>query len=202
MPLTRKVTDLLVPIRDYAVTNEDSPLSEAILALRKVYCQVEVGKCTEAGHRNILVLDSKKRSVGILDFRTILKVLIPEIAGGLTERLEAIGVSVAFAQADSPELDESRLSFQARVIKNSDTKVKHVMLKVRGVIQAQDDLLSALKLMYANKITVLPVYDNGDLIGVLRESDLFLTVADIVTNSVSAAWTGSWSHCDSITFRP
>ncbi len=182
MPLTRKVSDLLVPIRDYAVTNQDSPLSEAILALRKVYCQIEVGKCTEAGHRNILVLDSTKRLVGILDFRTILKVLIPEIAGGLTQRFESIGVSVAFAQADSPELDESRLNFQSRVIKNADTRVKHVMLKIRGVIQAQDDLLAALKLMYANKITVLPVYDNGDLIGVLRESDLFLTVADIVNN--------------------
>ncbi|MDA8405903.1 MAG: CBS domain-containing protein [Deltaproteobacteria bacterium] len=182
MPLTRKVTDLLVPIGDYAVTNEDSPLSEAILALRKVYCQVEVGKCTEAGHRNILVLDSRKHLVGILDFRTILRALIPEIAGGLTQRLEAIGVSVAFAQADSLDLDESRLSFQARVIKNADTKVKHLMLKVRGLIQAQEDLLSALKLMYANNITVLPVYENGDLIGVLRESDLFLTVADIVSN--------------------
>ncbi len=182
MPLTRKVTDLLVPLRDYAVTDEDSSLAEAILALRKVYCQVEAGKCTEAGHRNILVQDSKQRLVGILDFRTILKVLIPEIAAGLTERLESIGVSVAFAQADSSELDESRLSFQSRVIRNADTKVKHVMLKIRGVIQAQDDLLAALKLMYANKISVLSVYDNGDLIGVLRESDLFLAVADIVNN--------------------
>jgi CBS domain-containing protein len=181
MPLTRKVADLLVPINDYALVSEDSPLSEAILALRKLYCQVEIGKCTEAGHRNILVLDSKRRLVGILDFRTILRILIPEIAGGLTARLEALEVSVAFAQADSAELDESRLSFRARVIKNADTKVGHVMLQVKGVIEAEDDLLKALKLMYANKITVLPVYDKEELIGVLRESDLFLMVADIVT---------------------
>jgi CBS domain-containing protein len=181
MPLTRKVSDLIVPLNDYAVVNQDSPLSEAILALRKVYCQVETGKCTEAGHRNILVLDSSKKLVGILDFRTILQVMIPEITGGLTDRLEALGVTMAFAQAASLELDESRLSFRARVIKNADTKIKHVMLKVKGVIEAQDDLLTALKLMYANKITVLPVYDGPELIGVLRESDLFLTVAEIIT---------------------
>ena len=181
MPLTRKVKDLLVPIKDYAIVNEDRPLSDTIMALRKVYCQVEIGKCTEAGHRNILVLDSQNKLVGILDFRTILRVLIPEIAGGVTERLMALGVSAAFAEAGTEELDESLLSFRARVIKNADTKVKQVMLKIRGIIQAEDDLLKALTLMYGNRVTVLPVYKNEELVGVLRESDLFLAVADITT---------------------
>jgi CBS domain-containing protein len=181
MPLTRKVKDLLVPIRDYAVVNEDRPLSEAINALRKVYCQIEMGKCTEAGHRNILVLNSQNKLVGILDFRTILRVLSPEIAGGLSDRLQALGVLAAFAEAGTEELDESRMSFNARVIKNSDIKVKQVMLKIRGTIREEDDLLKALNLMYGNKVTVLPVYKNEELVGVLRESDLFLTVADITT---------------------
>lgn len=180
MPLTRKVKDLLVQIRDYAVVNEDSPLSEAIKALRKVYCQVETGKCTEAGHRNILVLNAQNNLVGILDFQTILKVLVPEISGGVTERLQAIGVLAAFAEAGTEDLDESRLSFRARVIKNADTKIKQVMLKIRGTIQAEDDLLKALSLMYKNRITVLPVYENKELVGVLRESDLFLSVAEII----------------------
>jgi len=181
MPLTKKVKDLLVPIRDYAVVNEDRPLSDAITALRKVYCQVETGKCTEAGHRNILVLNSQNKLVGILDFRTILRVLIPEIAGGLTDRLEALGVLAAFAEAGTKELDESYMSLNARVIKNSDIKVKQVMLKIRGIIQEEDDLLKALTLMYGNKVTVLPVYKNEELVGVLRESDLFLAVADVTT---------------------
>jgi len=93
----------------------------------------------------------------------------------------ALGVSAAFAEAGTEELDESRLSFRARVIKNADTKVKQVMLKIRGIIQAEDDLLKALTLMYGNRVTVLPVYKNKELIGVLRESDLFLAVADITT---------------------
>ncbi|MGC8658149.1 MAG: CBS domain-containing protein [Desulfomonilaceae bacterium] len=180
MPLTRKVSDLLVPLKDYAVVNENSPLSEAILALRKLYCQVETGKCTEAGHRNILVLDSKENLIGILDFRTILKVLIPEIAGGLSGKLQAMEVTVAFAQAGSLEEDESRQSFRSRVIKNSGIPVKQIMQKIRGSLEVQDDLLTALKILYENKISVLPVHDNGKLIGVLRESDLFLAVADIV----------------------
>jgi CBS domain-containing protein len=180
MPITKKVRDLLVPISEYAVTTMDKPLREAVPALRKLYCQVEDGKCTEAGHRTILVLDNAGKLVGILDFKSILKVLIPEIAGGLTAKLEALGVSIAFAQAGTADLDEARLSFRARVLKNAETQVGEIMLKIRGTIQADADLMEALKLIYANKITVLPVYDGDKIIGVLRDSDLFLTVADIL----------------------
>ena len=180
MPTTMKVSDLMVPLSEYAATSQESSLSEAIPNLRKLYCQVEEGRCTQAGHRNILVLDQHSNLMGILSFRSILQVLIPEIAGGLKGKLEAFGVSLAFAQADSSDLDEARAGFRARVIRNAETKVKDVMLKVRGTINANADLMDALKLIYQNKITVLPVYEGEKLVGVIRESDLFLKIADIL----------------------
>jgi CBS domain-containing protein len=181
MPITKKVRDLLVPLSEYAVTAPERTLAEAVPTLRKLYCQVEDGKCTEAGHRSILVLDGSGTLVGILDFKSILRILMPEIAGGVTEKLEALGISVAFAQAGTADLDEARLSFRARVLKNAETRVGDVMLKIRGTIDADADLMEALKLMFKNKITVLPVYSNGKIVGVLRESDLFLTVAEILS---------------------
>jgi len=181
MPISKKVRELLVPLSEYAVTGPGNTLREAVPNLRRLYCQVEDGKCTEAGHRNILVVDPSGNLVGIMDFKSILRVLIPEIAGGLSAKLEAMGVSIAFAQADSTDLDEMRLSFRARVIKNAETKVSEVMLKVRGTIDAGADLIDAIKLMYRNKITVLPVYEGDKLVGVLRESDLFLSVAEILS---------------------
>jgi CBS domain-containing protein len=180
MPMTRKVKDILIPLSAYAVTSPEKPLREAVPTLRKIYCQVEDGKCTEAGHRTILVVDDSGALVGILDFKCILKVLMPEIAGGLTAKLEALGVSIAFAQADSADLDETRLGFRARVIKNAETKVKDAMLKIRGTIDSEAGLAQALKMIYENKITVLPVYEGDKLIGVVRDSDLFLIVADIL----------------------
>jgi CBS domain-containing protein len=53
-------------------------------------------------------------------------------------------------------------------------------LKIRGTIDSEAGLLQALKIIYNNKITVLPVYEGDKLIGVVRDSDLFLTVADIL----------------------
>jgi CBS domain-containing protein len=180
MPITKKVRDLLVPLSEYATTTVDKTLREAVPALQKLYCQVEEGKCTHAGHRNILVLDHSGELVGILSFRSILAVLIPEIAGGLTAKLEALGISMAFAEAYSSDLDEALTGFRARVIRNATARVQDVMLKVKGTADADADLMEALKLMYRNKITVLPVYEGTKLVGVVRESDLFLTVADIL----------------------
>jgi len=181
MPITKSVRDLLVPLAEYAVTTPEKTLAEAVPTLRKLYCLVEDGKCTEAGHRNILVLDRSGTLVGILDFRSILRILMPEIAGGLTEKLEALGISIAFAQAGTADLDEARLSFRARVIKNAETKVSDVMLKIRGTIDVEADLMEALTLLYKNKISVIPVYESGKVVGVLRESDLFLNVAEILS---------------------
>jgi CBS domain-containing protein len=179
MPITKKVRDIVVPLSEYAVTGAHQPLKDAVLTLRRVYCQVEDGKCTEAGHRSALVMDDKANLVGVLDFRSILKVLIPEIAGGLSTKLESLGVTMAFAQADALELDEARISFRARVVKNAETRVGEVMLKVRGTISADADLLDALRLIYTNRIHMLPVFDGDKLIGVIRDSDLFLAVSDI-----------------------
>jgi len=167
----------MVPLKDYAIVSEDKPLKEAVAMLRQVYCEVESGACTEGGHRAILVTGPNEELVGVMDFRCIQRVLIPEIAGSISERLERLGVSVAYAEAGAEDLDEARASFRARVLRNAETRVKDVMLKPKGVIQAENDLHTALKLMHTNRVVVLPVYDNGKLVGVLRDSDLFLAVA-------------------------
>ena len=179
MFIRKKVRDVMVPIKEYALTCADCTLADAILDMRKVYCQVETGKCTEAGHRTSLVVDDGKL-VGIIDFMTVLKVLIPEIAGGLSKKLEALNVSVAFAEAGAQDLDERNAHFTERIFSNAQTRVGDIMLKLRGTIDADAYLIDALKLLAKNKVTVLPVYEGKELVGVLRDSDLFLAAANIV----------------------
>jgi CBS domain-containing protein len=180
MFLERKVRDLMIPIKDYACTSPGRTLEEAILEMRKVYCEVETGKCTEAGHRTSLVMEGDKL-VGILDFPSILRALMPEIAGKLSDKLAALGVSIAFAEADASDLDEAKAGFKERVLKNARTRVSDVMLKLRGQIEADADLMAALKLMHKNKVTVMPVFEGESVVGVLRDSDLFLATASILT---------------------
>ena len=180
MPVELKVKDMMVPIDDYAVTTADKTLKEAVPKLMKIYCQVEIGKCTEAGHRTSLVLDKQGKLVGILDFKSILKVLIPEIAGGISGKLQALGISMAFAEADAHDMDTSQHGFRSRVIQNAQTRVSDIMLKLRGTIDADAGFLDALKIIYRNKVTVLPVFEGDKLVGVLRDSDLFLAAANVL----------------------
>jgi len=182
MPLKRKVRDIMVPLADYAKTGPNKRLKDAVLEMRKIYCEVETGECTEAGHRTGLVLDDNDKLIGIIDFRSILKTLIPELAGGLGEKLSALGVSIAFAEADAADLDESQAGFVERVHKFSETKVKDMMLKIRGKgIQADARLIDALRSIYRLQVTVMPVYDDKQLVGVVRDSDLFLAIASILS---------------------
>ena len=182
MFLDKHVKDLLVPLKDCAITHVDKPLREAINELRTVFCEIETGKCTEAGHRTSLVLDDNENLVGILDFQAILRVMIPEIAGSLSQKLQSLGVSIAFAEGGAPEHDASNQRLKERVNKNAETKVGEIMLKLRGKNATTDmTLVDALKLMYRNKITVLPVYENDKLVGILRDSDLFLATANILS---------------------
>jgi CBS domain-containing protein len=170
----------MIPIENYPTISPDATLREAALSLRTSFCELDSGMCTEAGPRTVLVVDENGKLIGILDFKSFLETMIPEIAGGLSARLSAIGVSIAFAQADAEALDESRLGFQARVIKNAEVKVRDIMLKIRGTIDADARLMDALKKMYRKKIIVLPVYDGDNLVGVLRDADLFLAVTDVL----------------------
>jgi CBS domain-containing protein len=183
MLLTRKVKDRMIPIQLYSTVSKDATLREAALALRESYCELESGMCTEAGPRTVLVLDEKGHLAGILDFRSFLSTLIPEIAGKLSQKLEALGVLMTFAEADASSVDESALDFNARVLKNAQTKVSDIMLKIRGTIDAEATLLEALKMIFRNKITVLPVCEGEKLVGVLRDTDLFLEVTDILEQS-------------------
>ncbi|MGD2125417.1 MAG: CBS domain-containing protein [Desulfobacteraceae bacterium] len=178
MLIQKKVRDVMIPLANYSVVGPGSTLRDAVLTLKKSYCELEAGLCTEAGPRTVLVVDNTKKLVGILDFQTILKVLIPEVAGGLSAKLAALGISVAFAEADAHALDESKAHFHARVMKNAETKVEDIMLKVRGTIQAESDILEALKLLFRNKITIIPVYEKEQFVGVVRDADLFLAVSE------------------------
>jgi CBS domain-containing protein len=107
---------------------------------------------------------------------------MPEICGTFSDKLAALGLSIAFAEADAHDLDEAKAGFKERVLQNASTKVGNIMLKLRGHIDADVDIVKALKLMHRNRVTVLPVYEGDKVVGVLRDSDLFLAAANILAN--------------------
>lgn len=168
----------MIPIADYATTNEDTPLSEAVLKLREIYCETTTGECTEAGHRTCLVFDKDSHLVGIIDFQSILQTLIPEIIEGISEKLTSLEISVALSEGNTENIQEITANLAQRVLAHGNIRVGDMMLRVRGKgVQADDFFIEGLKALHRLRVTVMPVYDGKTLVGVLRDSDLFLTVA-------------------------
>jgi CBS domain-containing protein len=183
MGISQKIREIMIPLGSAATATADMPLKEAIRALRKLYCEVEEGKCTEAGFRTILVLDGSGRITGILDFQSILKILIPETAGSFPAKVRAVWDSLGAVNPNSPSLEETKLGLRARILKNAEKPVGDLMLKIRGTISADADILEALMVLCENKASVLPVYEGDQPIGIVRDSDLFLKIADILQDT-------------------
>lgn len=175
----KKVKDIMIPIENYATTKPDETLKEGVLILKRSQCVFDQRICTEAGPRTIFVTEGQKL-VGILDFKQILKVLIPDVSGNISGIVWPLGGSKGLEESDGIHLDEPSVSVIEKIRQNAEVKVKNIMLKVKGSIDADSDLLDALKLLFKNKITKLPVYEKNKLVGVVRDTDLFLSVAKIL----------------------
>jgi CBS domain-containing protein len=177
MPLVKKkVVDLMVPIEKYAVTTAGSSLREAVAKLEEGFLKVDPSE----RHRTLLVLDESGKLVGIVDFRRIIEVLIPECSEKLRKKLEDLGLALMSIRSPLEDLEEAGAKFKNRVMKNAETKVADIMLKTRGSVQLDAELLEAIKIKCSNKLTVLPVYNGNGLVGVLRDVDVFLNIAEIL----------------------
>ncbi len=56
--------------------------------------------------------------------------------------------------------------------------VKDIMLKVRGTIDADAGMEDGFKMVVQQKLTVLPVYKGGTAMGIIHDTDFFLTITD------------------------
>jgi CBS domain-containing protein len=183
MGIFEKMSDIMIPLDNAAVVTIDMPLKQAVRALRKLYCEVEEGKCTEAGFRAILVLDRNRHIAGILEFQSIIKILIPEITGSFPAKVRAVWDALGAVDTKTRSLNEAKLGLRARLAKNAERRVGDVMLKIRGTISTDADVLEALMVLFENRTTVLPVYEGDQPVGIVRDSDLFLQIADALEHS-------------------
>ena len=57
-------------------------------------------------------------------------------------------------------------------------KVKDIMLKVKGMIDADASLEEGMRTIVQKKLSVLPVYDGDKAVGLIRDTDIFLAITD------------------------
>ncbi|MGM0453346.1 MAG: CBS domain-containing protein [Thermodesulfobacteriota bacterium] len=177
----KTVKDIMVPLEEYATIHQDASLFDAVLALEKAqseYCEPEA----QYKHRAILVYNDRKKVIGKLSQLDILRSLEPKYrhAADNDGRIMASGFSQEFLRSmvkqfalwDKPLVDICK--------KATSRKAKDCMYvpDPGEYVNADDSMDMAMHQLVIGQHQSLLVTNNGDIVGILRLTDVFKEVVN------------------------
>lgn len=168
----KRVEDLMIPLEDYPHVPYWFTLRQAMAILREAAITFE-GQFEPLA---VLVFDEKFQLMGILSLRDIIKGLEPRF---LYEK-------ITLAQADGELPGSLRGLFGPELQKASQKPVSEFMKPNEATINGDDSIAKALFLMIKEKVSRLPVLQDNKLAGIIRLSDLFNEISDIVLGDENA----------------
>ena len=157
----RTVAELMVPASAYRRVREDQRFREVLRELKVSLAQIFTGELTEQGHRSVLVYDRDDRFLGVLTLGDLLAHVLPPALRGSPYASYLTGMFIA----------------QCKLL--GDAPVSELLERRRSIDRATP-LMEALDLMVGERLINLPVVEDGELVGVLRDKDLLFEVANIV----------------------
>jgi len=170
----RLVSDVMVPVQEYTVLRYDLTIRDAVTALKESFSsKMATSRLMETGHRSVLVIDNDGVLVGILSIRGLLRATIPAyITAPKPSMMDTLQYSPMFW----------RDMFTHQINKLGDNQIKTVMDPAPATIDAGANLMEATYLMLEKNARRLAVLSKGELVGVIREQDLFFEMDRILTN--------------------
>lgn len=175
-----KVKDLMVPLADYATVFEEATLYEAILALDNA--QKSVGQDREK-HRAVLVLNNHRRVIGKLSQWDVSAGIEPEYRG-IKHFLEKthFGLSPEYLRSMMQDYGLWKKPLEDLCRKASEIRVKDIMSKPAPGehISEEAALDEAIHRLVMGRYQSLIVQKGENITGILRMSDVFKGICDIV----------------------
>jgi len=181
----KTVRDLMLPLAEYAVVSEGATLLDALETLDKAHLTLPPGR---SPHRAVLVRAANGHIIGKLGHLGFLKALEPRYGVlGDIETLSRAGLSSEFVSSMMDNLrfwgdDLADICIRAR-----NMKVVDVMRPVAENIDANASLSEAIHLLVMMQTLSLLVTENGDVVGILRLSDLFAELSNYIQSCAGKA---------------
>lgn len=172
----KTVKDLMVPLENYAVVDENATLLEAILALDKSQEQLETKR---QPHRAILVINNRGEVIGKIGQLAFLKALEPKYQA-LSDRgaLAKVGISAEFLSSMMESFRSQGAELSQLCRRAASIKAKDIMSPVKESITASSGLGEAIHQFIHTQALSLLVEENNKVVGLLRLSDLFDEIAE------------------------
>ncbi|MCL6610457.1 MAG: CBS domain-containing protein [Peptococcaceae bacterium] len=157
----KKVRDIMVPIGEYPVIYEDTPVSEAVGIMRDSFHRKDG---TWYGFQSVLVMNRKGKLVGLLTLRGFLKAF--KIQAVLEHLLKG---------------DPEGLIFMPPFYNGLEILTRDIMRPLNLItVQADSSIFQAMVTVVEGKVNSLPVMSGRDLVGVVRTIDLFWAVGEFL----------------------
>ena len=168
----KKVIDIMVSIKEFTTLTEDRTVQEAVAQLKDTFSpKVSTSRLMETLHRSILVLNNRGKVKGAMTIADLLKGIMPAY---LSAAKPAMADSIVY----SPMFWTGMFSKDVKLL--ASKKIKDVMSEAPLVIDGDSNLMEAAYMMLENGTTRLCVEKNGEVVGVIRQQDLFFEIDKIM----------------------
>jgi CBS domain-containing protein len=165
MPNSKKVKDLMIPLEDYPHIPYWFTLRQAMAIVREAAVKFEGA----FEPRAVLVFDEKYQLMGMLTLRDIIKGLEPRFLHETNLVKMDPNLTILLGDLFGPGLREA-----------SQKPVSEVMSPIKVTTNGEDDIARALFLMIKEDVGLMPVVQDQRVAGMIRLSDLFKEISDMV----------------------
>lgn len=180
----KQVKDLMLPLKEYAVVDEDATLHDAVVALD--LAQPE----NRQPHRAVLAVDKQGKVVGKLGHLAFLKALEPGYNDlGDLGILARAGVSPSFIDSMMHNLNVWHEDLPTLYNRAREIRVKDVMHPVKESVEEDAPLSEGIHKLILWQTLSLLVTRKGEVTGVLRLSDVYDEIAGYIRKKKSGRWT-------------
>jgi CBS domain-containing protein len=176
------VHELMVPLEEYAMVREDATLFEAVMELEKAQERRSVEKRPYL-HRAILVQNKQGKVIGKIGHIDILRGLEPRYKKmGDTRTLSRAGFSPQFLETMMETYSLCDTSLIEICSKGANIRVKDFMYTPEAgeYIEADSSLCEAIHRFILGSHIGLLVVEEGEIVGVLRLSDAFMKIFELM----------------------
>ncbi|WP_028581177.1 CBS domain-containing protein [Desulfogranum japonicum] len=163
------IRELVIALEKYPHINENATLDEAIASCK----EIQADGSEKVRQKVLLVVNDADQLVGKLSIVDIMKGLAPHLLSETkVEKFDgktADFTDLAFLLEESTFLECG---------KNRNRIVKPLLHPIDLVLTPDTHLLNALVLMSKHKESIVPVKENGTVLGVLRCEEIFLAMCN------------------------
>jgi len=168
----KSVRDAMIPIEEYTTLNSDMTVKDAILALKKSFkSQMATSRLMETGHRSVLVVDRFGKVAGVLTIQDLMQMIMP---GYLSAPKPSLADSIQY----SPMFWDGM--FTTEIKRMASREIEEVMSPAPFKIDGTANLMEASYMMLSQGVRRLAVMMGGEVVGVIREQDLFFEMEKIL----------------------